>query len=97
MPVFVVHVDRNAEEVASRIGQLPEEDSYRLAPNVWMIDHDGTTRALAEKIGIRGEQAVGAGIAFPISNYSGRASSDVWEWLQLHLSRLQLHHSDEEF
>lgn len=96
MPVFVVHVDRNAGEVASRIGQLPEGDIYRLAPNVWMIDYDGTTRALAEKIGIRGEPAVGSGIAFPISNYSGRAPSDVWEWLRLHLSRLKPRHDGED-
>lgn len=86
MPVFVVVLNRHSEKVIPTIEDLPEGTTYKIKDDAWLIDHKGTTRELAEKLGIRGSDASGAtGIAFPITNYSGRAPGDAWEWLKLHM------------
>jgi hypothetical protein len=82
MPVFVVVLTRKSDEALSRIEQIPEADRYQLKDDVWLIDHDGPTRAFAEQIGIRRTNTGATGVAFPISNYSGRTSPSVWEWLK---------------
>lgn len=89
MPVFVVVVRQEAKKVSEHISSLPEGSTYKLTDDAWLVDYDGTTRACAEKLGIRGDDAskVASGIAFPITNYSGRFSTDAWEWLGLHVKR----------
>jgi hypothetical protein len=57
-----------------------------LTADTWLVAYEGTTKSLAEKLGIRSGE-VGTGVVFPISNYSGRASSDTWEWLGLNVTR----------
>jgi hypothetical protein len=90
MPAFIVVITKNINAVTTKIEEIAEENRYRLSSDVWLIDYDGTTRALAEKVGIRGNPYVGTGIVFPFSNYSGRAAADVWEWLGLHLKREEI-------
>jgi hypothetical protein len=87
MPLFVVVITRSSEELAKRIEAIPEVNRFKLKDDVWLIDHELTTQAFAEYIGIRKENLGATGIAFPITNYSGRATSSVWEWLKLHLVR----------
>lgn len=88
MPVFVVVVKRGIEEVERRISALPDGSTYELTDDAWLVDYEGTTRACAEALGIRGEETERAtGIAFPISNWAGRFPTDAWEWLGLHMKR----------
>ena len=88
MPVYTVVVTDKPEAVAARIeATIHEQNRLRLAHNAWLLDYDGTTQALVEDIGIRTKDVVGSGIAFPVTNYSGRSVTNTWEWLKLHLSR----------
>lgn len=88
MPVFVVISKHASEKVREEIRKLPRGSTYELAENAWLVDFEGTTRGLAEAIGIRGRGSEEiSGIAFPISNWSGRFTTDVWEWLELHATR----------
>ncbi len=86
MPVFVVVVRQGNEKVRERIQALPDETVYELTDDAWLVDYDDTTRAVAEKLGVRGDpsKVVGSGIVFPISNYAGRFPTGVWEWLAIH-------------
>jgi hypothetical protein len=85
MPVFVVVVRTGIEHAAQQIAALPEQASYQLTDDAWLVDYDGTSRACAEKLKIRGTGSTSTGIVFPISNYSGRFPADAWEWLGLHM------------
>jgi hypothetical protein len=87
MPVFVVVVKRGANTVQERIAELPKKSVRALTDDAWLIDYDGTTKECAESMGIRGEESDASGIAFAVSNYSGRFSTDAWEWLRLHMTR----------
>jgi hypothetical protein len=51
MPAFIVVITKNINEVTSKIEEIPAEKRYRLTSDVWLVDYDGTTKALAEKSG----------------------------------------------
>jgi hypothetical protein len=88
MPVYLVVLAKRPELATTRIEEFPASDRYRLKADVWVVDYDGTTRALAEKIGIRGTSPGGStGVVFPVSNYSGRAATEFWEWMKIHMNR----------
>ena len=54
------------------------------APRVYFVSYDGTTTELAEALGYGDDKAVGSGVVIPITNYSGYASKNLWEWLSIH-------------
>jgi hypothetical protein len=89
MPVFVVVAKDGASELKERIDALPSDSVYALTGNAWLVSFEGTTRACADKLGIRtGPEAEPVtAVAFSISNYSGKFPTDVWEWLGLHMTR----------
>jgi hypothetical protein len=91
MPVFVVVLRKEIEKVTERIEAFPEDSTFKLNDNTWLVSFTGTTRGLAEKLGFRDEAPAwiegASGIAFPISNYSGRWPTEVWEWLGIHMTR----------
>ena len=86
MPVFVVVATREAARIGEQIEAVIDQSArLELTNDSWLIDFDGTTRELSEKLKIRTQSPVGAGIAFPITNFSGRGSANIWEWLKLHM------------
>jgi len=87
MPVFVVVVTKGAEAAKRRIATLPENSWYEVKDDTWLIDYPGTSQSLAESLQVRPLGADATGIVFSISNYSGRHKKDIWEWLQLHMTR----------
>ena len=91
MPVFVIILNRRQEMVVPRIEKFPEADRYRIKGDVWLVNYLGTSRSLAENIGIRGSSRGGpTGVVFPILDYSGRASPDLWDWLKLRTAAVDL-------
>jgi len=87
MAAFIVVATRDALKIKESIEDLfVETNRLELTDAVWLVDYDGTTQLLADKLKIRSEPSVGTGVVFPVTNYSGRASADVWEWLGAHLA-----------
>jgi hypothetical protein len=82
MKVFVVISTRNATGVADAI-RNENLEYFVIKGDAWLVAFDGTTRALAEKLGIRGGES-GPGLVCSIDGYSGRLPKDAWEWLNLH-------------
>lgn len=83
--VFFATATLNAPAVKARVREvIPAEDRFDLASDKWFISFDGTARELAEKIGVRGktDTVVGSGLVLPVTTYSGRSSTALWEWLQ---------------
>jgi hypothetical protein len=84
MSIFAVIAKAEEKNVRGRVTSIiPEGDWFEFKDDVWFVEFKGTSQDLAEKLGIRSGN-VGAGIVIPISNYSGRAPSDTWEWLRAH-------------
>lgn len=86
--VFFVAITGGADAVVNRIGEkFPDEDTFKLAKDKWFIVFDGVSRDLAETLSIRSSPSIGAGIVLPVDSYSGRASTQLWEWLKLQMER----------
>lgn len=54
----------------------------------WIIDFDGTTKELCDKLEITGQKEgekskVGSALVVPFVNYYGRGSADMWDWLRV--------------
>ena len=54
------------------------------APHVYFVSCKKTTEELTEALGYGEDDAIGSGIVVPITNYSGYANKNLWEWLALH-------------
>jgi hypothetical protein len=88
--VYFVTALTNAPEVRERLGLVIENPAliYELANDKWLVAFDGISSDLAEKLQIRTDPHIGTGLVFPVGAYSGRAPTDVWEWLRLRTTQL---------
>lgn len=75
-PAVEQAIDRESGRPAPPIAALKIDDG------VWLATFDGTTRQLAEMLGIRSGET-GSGIVCAFSTYSGRQPGEVWEWLKV--------------
>jgi hypothetical protein len=81
-PIFIVVATKGTDRIFNAIERLQGAASFEIKPDTWLVQFDGTTRGLAETLGIR-DGTNGSGFVAPISGYGGRASSDLWEWLKV--------------
>jgi hypothetical protein len=80
--MFIVVATKGADQIGRAVEEeFGTNDSYALREDVWLIPFDGTTRQLAERLGIR-QGTNGSGLVAPLAGYSGRASSELWEWFK---------------
>jgi len=80
--IFAVVATRQAAEIRREVEKLPEHSFYELTDDSWLVAYEGTTRQLAERLGIRSGDA-GSGLVIQAAAYSGRASNDLWDWLKV--------------
>lgn len=86
--IFFVAITAGADAVVEKIQEnFPEEDTYKLAKDKWFLVFNGISRELAENLQIRSTPNIGTGIVLPVESYSGRAPTQLWEWLKLQMER----------
>lgn len=78
---FVLSMAEQTVNLEAKIDAICDEHSkFGIKDGSWLLSFDGTTHLLAERLGIRAGETEPA-LVLLISNYSGRASPDIWEWL----------------
>ena len=86
MPVFAILPADNTKLKPKVEATIPQGDRLQLPGGGWLISHTGTSKELAELLGISADNDYTTlGIVVAITSYWGRATPDVWEWLQLKL------------
>lgn len=87
--VFFITALSQPDAIADRIAEViaDENDRYELTTGQWFVVFEGISRALAEKLGIRGEPHISTGVVIPVMSYSGRADPSLWEWLHKQMNR----------
>lgn len=83
MPVFIVAPDTpNTKEFAEKISSVvPAGNSIKLPGGVWLVSSEGTTRTLSDALGLSEGNPV-SGVVLSVGSYWGRATKDVWEWIE---------------
>lgn len=86
MSVFAVIATKNPEEIGRKIASDHAGKFISIKDDAWLVDSSCMTRELSESLGIISGES-GSGLVILLGNYSGRASADIWEWLNLHMSK----------
>jgi hypothetical protein len=84
MANFVIIPLPSSNEVLDKL--LPEKfgnDSFNLKNGSWLVSFQGTSKQLADDIGIT-EGNPCEGVVLNFSGYWGRATPDLWEWINEH-------------
>ena len=86
--VIVPLVMRDEEAFRSRLDTLENKGHpiYRGYDRAYFIKFEGTTEEISRAIGFHDGEAAW-GIVLRLSAYTGYAHKDLWEWLDIHISR----------
>ncbi len=84
MAVFAILPKANSPELERRIREaVPEADFYKLSDVQFLVSAELTARQLADKLEVTTNRDLPPTAVFSVSNFSGRHSPDVWEWMKL--------------
>ena len=87
MAIFLVVPDHPSEEFTNNLtNEVAGNDLLRLPSQAYLVSYAGTSRALADAIGLSEGRPTG-GLVVAVGPYWGRASKDVWEWLEQKLEQ----------
>jgi hypothetical protein len=80
--IVVVAEDEPAyEQLHEAIQAKYPADNYRISSSTWIVATGSPIGNVAKALGISEKGEIG-GILLRISNYSGFASADIWDWLR---------------
>jgi hypothetical protein len=81
MATFIIIPLPHGEHKLHKI--IPEKmgkSCFCLQNGDWLVSFEGTSRQLSDELGIT-EGDSGSGVVLNFSGYWGRASKDLWEWI----------------
>lgn len=82
MPAFTVIATTNAPVIEAAINRQYGANHYRFSPTVWFVADVGTTKDIADKLGITNGALGAQGVVLKTVAYSGYATASAWSWLQ---------------
>jgi hypothetical protein len=81
MAIFVIfRVTQPAQLEAALKREFPN-DHYKVADREWLVSGMGSARAISDQLGIS-EGTSSSAIVFKMTNYFGRAPTEIWDWIQ---------------
>lgn len=88
MAVLAVFVPEGVPDaVRDRVrDQYPEDRSFELSRDLYLVRSDSTADSVAQNLGIKGDDQIegAAGVVFKLNRYySGFYLPTVWDWLSL--------------
>lgn len=82
MSVFAIIGTYNPAAIKNAIVAQYGANHYEVATNAWFVSDSGSTKDVADKLGItKGETGV-QGVVVKFDGYSGRGPATAWTWLQ---------------
>jgi len=78
--MLAVLAQNNQALLAQAIQTHYAADSYALAAGQWLVVTTDAPKELCDKLGITDGKTASA-VVVSFINYYGRASADIWEWL----------------
>lgn len=82
MAVFAIIGTGNPTAIKAAIVAQYGLNHYEFSPNAWFVTDGGSTKVVADKLGIsEGVNGV-QGVVLKFSAYAGRSAATAWTWLQ---------------
>ena len=82
MALYAVIATTNPAAVESAVAAQYGAAHFSFASNTWFVSDSGTSKMVADKLGLTNGKVGGQGIVVLVSGYSGFARADTWTWLQ---------------
>ncbi len=82
MAVFAIVASSNPTAMQTAVTTQYGANHFQFTSNVWFVSDVGSTKDVADKIGITDNRIGALGGVFRIDAYSGYASNAAWAWLQ---------------
>lgn len=86
MGMFIVVPQKSGETILEAIKRELPNDYYVLTSGESLVSFSGTTKELSDRLGITSGES-GTGLVLSITNYYGRAPTDIWEWMKVKMER----------
>lgn len=84
MAVFAVIASTEAEKLRAAVTAQYGANHYEFSPTSWFVPDSGTTKDVADKLGLTGGTVGALGVVLKISAYSGWAAAPGWKFLGQH-------------
>jgi len=82
MSVFAIIGTANPAAIKIAIIAQYGANHYEVASNAWFVSDSGSSKDVADKLGItKGESNI-QGVVVKFDGYSGRGPATAWTWLQ---------------
>ena len=81
MPVFAVIGKTNPSAIKAAVIKQYGANHYEFAENSWFVPDNGTTKEVADKLGLSDNALHAQGVVLRFDAYSGYASADGWKWI----------------
>jgi hypothetical protein len=87
MAIFLITPINKPESILESVKSDFPNDYYVIpSTKSIFVKFSGTTRELSDKLKIS-EGESGTGVVIPVTNYYGRAPTDIWEWLKSRMEK----------
>jgi hypothetical protein len=80
--IFVVFRVTNAAALEAALKNVFPENYLIVGNGEYLVSAIGSAKDVSDRLGIS-SGPVGPAIVFKMSNYFGRASTDIWEWIKV--------------
>ena len=81
MSLFAVVASFNPEAIRTALRTQYGANHYELSPTFWFVSDSGSTKDVADRLGIT-DGAIGAqGMVLKFDAYSGFAAAEGWQWI----------------
>jgi hypothetical protein len=87
MAIFLITPIARPDSIIQAIKTNFPDDSYVIpSTNSVFVKFSGTSKEISDKLKIS-DGETGTGIVVPVTNYYGRAPTDIWEWLKSRMEK----------
>ena len=81
MSIFVIFRVADPAKVEAALEAHFPAKHMKVREGQYLVSGTGTAQAISDKLGLS-EGELGSGIIFKMSNYFGRASAEIWDWIK---------------
>jgi len=82
MAVFAIIASSAPQLLKAAVTTQYGASHFQFTDNVWFVSDTGTTKDVADKLGISDGKVGALGAVLQFGAYSGRATGSVWTWMQ---------------
>jgi len=84
MAVFAVIAATNADKLQAAVTAQYGANHYQFSPSSWFVPDTGTSKDVADKLGLTGGTVGALGVVVRMAGYSGWANGAAWSFLSTH-------------